>query len=221
MIRRGTRILIVEDDPSISRLLQLELEHRGIDVRVEANGLSALDAIESFRPDAIVLPGMDGEHVLSRIRAGHRDLPVIMLTARDAARDKVRNLNSGADDYLTKPFDIEELLARLGAVLRRAQPPDILRAGDLELDSEAATVRRDGVLVDLTAREFELLQYLAENAGRVLSRDRILDRVWQSGEVDPNVVDVYIGYLRRKIDGGGRVPLIRTVRGLGFTLRDH
>ncbi len=225
MIRRGTRILVVEDDSSISRLLQLELEHRGIDVRVEANGPGALAALESFRPDAVVLdillPGMDGEHVLNRLRGEGRHLPVIMLTARDAARDKICTLNTGADDYLTKPFDVEELIARLGAIMRRVEPAEVLRVGDLELDADAVTVRRDGAFVQLTAREFELLHFLALNAGRVLSRDMILDRVWNSGEVDPNVVDVYIGYLRRKIDGDGRRPLIRTVRGLGFTLRDR
>ncbi|MDQ3443466.1 MAG: response regulator transcription factor [Chloroflexota bacterium] len=227
MIRRGTRILVVEDDSSISRLLQLELEHRGIDVRVEANGLSALAALESFRPDAVVLdillPGMDGEHVLNRIRGEGCHLPVIMLTARDAARDKIRTLNTGADDYLTKPFDVEELIARLGAIMRRVEPAEVLRVGDLELDADAVTVRRGGAFVQLTAREFELLHFLALNAGRVLSRDMILDRVWNSGEVDPNVVDVYISYLRRKIDSEGRTPMIRTVRSVGFTLRarDH
>ncbi|MDQ3656831.1 MAG: response regulator transcription factor [Chloroflexota bacterium] len=225
MIRPGTRVLVVEDDPSISRLLQLELEHRGIVVRIEGNGLEALAALEPFRPDAVVLdillPGMDGEHVLSRIRREGRRVPVIMLTARDAARDKIRNLNTGADDYLTKPFDIEELVARLGAVLRRIEPADMLRVGDLEVDADAVTVHRAGVPIELTAREFDLLHLLARNAGRVLSRDVILDRVWESSDVDPNVVDVYIGYLRRKIDGAGRTPLIRTVRGLGFTLRER
>ncbi len=225
MIRPGTRVLVVEDDPSISRLLQLELEHREIVVRIEGNGLGALAALEPFRPDAVVLdillPGMDGEHVLSRIRRADQHLPVIMLTARDAARDKIRNLNTGADDYLTKPFDIEELVARLGAVLRRIQPADVLRIGDLEVDAAAVTVHRGGVSVVLTAREFDLLHLLARNAGRVLSRDVILDRVWDSVDVDPNVVDVYIGYLRKKLDGAGRPPSIRTVRGVGFTLRDR
>lgn len=224
MIQRGTRVLVAEDDPSISRLLQLELEHRGFAVRVEANGLDVLPALESFRPDVLVLdillPGLDGEHVLNRVRARPSQLPVIMLTARDAPRDKIRNLNHGADDYLTKPFDIEELVARIGAVLRRAQPPSELRVGDLELDPAAFTVRRGGDAITLTAREFELLHVLARNAGRVLARDTILDRVWEANDVDPNVVDVYIGYLRRKIDGPGRTPLIRTVRGVGFTLRD-
>jgi two-component system response regulator MprA/two-component system response regulator TrcR len=225
MIRSGTRILVVEDDPSISRLLQLELEHREMVVHAEANGLVALGALDTFRPDLVILdillPGMDGEHVLNRLRGSHRALPVIMLTARDAPRDKIRNLNQGADDYLTKPFDIDELVARIGALLRRVEPTDILRVADLEVDVDAVEARRDGRVVPLTAREFDLLVCLARNPNRVLSRDVILDRVWNSTDLDPNVVDVYIGYLRKKIDGGHPVPLIRTVRGVGFTLRDR
>jgi DNA-binding response OmpR family regulator len=222
MIRSGTRVLVVEDDTSISRLLQLELEHRDIVVQVEDNGLGALKAIESFRPDAVILdillPGMDGERVLHKLRSEGKQVPVIMLTARDAPRDKVRNLNTGADDYLTKPFEIEELLARLGAVLRRVQPPAVLRIGDLEIDPDAGTVRRDDGPIQLTAREFDLLVYLVRNANHVLSRDQILDAIWRAADVDPNVVDVYIGYLRRKVDRG-RTPLIHTVRGMGFTMR--
>ena len=225
MIRPGTRILVIEDDTSISRLLQLELEHRGIVVQAEANGIAGLAALDSFRPDAVILdilvPGMDGERVLYRMRSEGWQIPVVMLTARDAASDKIRNLNTGADDYLTKPFNIDELVARLGAILRRVQPADVIRIGDLEIDAGAVTVRRGGEPVALTAREYELLHFLAINANRVLSRDVILDRVWNSADLDPNVVDVYIGYLRRKIDGPQRVPLIRTVRGVGFTLRDR
>ncbi len=225
MIRPGIRVLVVEDDPSISRLLQLELEHRGIVVRIEGNGLDALAALEPFRPDAVVLdillPGMDGEHVLNRIRTEGRHLPVVMLTARDAASDKIRNLNHGADDYLTKPFNVDELVARIGAVLRRVEPATVLRIADLEIDTEAVTVHRAGESIALTAREFDLLHVLARNAGRVLSRDVILDRVWDAVDVDPNVVDVYIGYLRKKLDGAGRPTSIRTVRGVGFTLRDQ
>ncbi len=224
MIRKGTKILVVEDDASISRLLQLELEHRDFVVRVEDNGLGALNAIESFRPDAVILdillPAMDGERVLSRLRSEGRQVPVIMLTARDAPSDKVRNLNTGADDYITKPFDIEELLARLGAILRRVQPPAVLRIGDLEIDPDAGTVIRRDEAIRLTAREFDLLVYLARNANHVLSREQILDSIWTAADVDPNVVDVYIGYLRRKIDRG-HAPLIHTVRGMGFTMRSR
>jgi DNA-binding response OmpR family regulator len=204
-------------------LLHLELEHRGFVVSTEANGSRALDAIEELRPDVVILdvllPGMDGERILAMLRRSGASTPVIMLTARDASRDKIRNLNTGADDYLTKPFEIDELVARIGAVLRRVKPAAVIRVGDLEIDADAVTVRRGGTLVELTAREFELLLVLARNANHVLSRDVLLDRVWD-GDPDPNVVDVYIGYLRRKIDGQGRTPLIRTVRGVGFTLRE-
>jgi DNA-binding response OmpR family regulator len=224
MTKRGTRILVVEDDPSISRLLQLELEHRGFVVQAEANGAHAFDAMGAFRPDAVILdillPGMDGERVLATMRARGVKTPVIMLTARDASRDKIRNLNTGADDYLTKPFEIDELVARIGAVLRRVEPPSLIRVGDLEIDADAVTVHRGGRPIQLTAREYDLLLVLARNANHVLSRDVLIDRVWDGVDHDPNVVDVYIGYLRRKIDGGKRPPLIRTVRGVGFTLRE-
>jgi len=225
MIKQGTRVLVVEDDASISRLLQLELEHRGMVVFPVANGRSALDAVASVRPDVVILdillPGLDGERVLRQLRAEGSQLPVIMLTARDGMSDKIRNLSTGADDYLTKPFDIDELVARIGTILRRVVPDDVLRIGDLEVNLVSRSVRRGGALIELTAREYDLLTFLASNARRVMSRDMILDRVWESPDVDPNVVDVYIGYLRRKIDTAGLVPLIRTVRGVGFTLRDE
>lgn len=222
MIRLGTRVLVVEDDQSISRLLQLELEHRDLVVHVAHDGLRGLEALETFRPDVvlldILLPGMDGEHVLARMRQQGRTTPVIMITARDAARDKIRNLNQGADDYLTKPFVIDEVLARIGAVLRRVQPASAVRVGDLELDLNAHLVWRGDTAIPLTTREFEVLALLARNAHQVVAREVLLDRIWAEADVDPNVVDVYIGYLRRKIDRG-RSPLIHTVRGVGFSLR--
>ncbi|MCC6790477.1 MAG: response regulator transcription factor [Thermomicrobiales bacterium] len=226
MTRPGTRILLVEDDRSISRLLQLELEHREIVVEPVFDGSAALPALERFAPDAIVLdillPGMDGERVLQEIRRRGYRTPVIMLTARDKQHDKVRNLDSGADDYLTKPFDIEELLARLRAVMRRVERDEVLRAGDLEIDVAARQVRRGARTIDLTAREYDLLEYLARNARRVLPRDLILEQVWSATpDADPNVVDVYIGYLRRKIDLPGEQRLIHTIRGVGFALRER
>jgi DNA-binding response OmpR family regulator len=224
-LKPGTRILLVEDDRSISRLLQLELEHRGLSVRAVSDGPSALPAIEEFAPQAIVLdillPGLDGERVLQQIRQRGIATPVVMLTARDKPRDKVRSLDTGADDYLTKPFDVEELLARLRAVLRRIEPEEVVRIGDLEVNTTTRQVRRGVRQIDLTAREFNLLAFLARNARRVLPRDLILDRVWrETPEADPNVVDVYIGYLRKKIDLAEEPRLIQTVRGVGFTLRE-
>jgi two-component system response regulator MprA/two-component system response regulator TrcR len=220
----STRVLLVEDDPSISRLLQLELEHRGFAVMCVEDGREALPAVESFAPDVMVLdillPGMDGERILQQLRRRGSRLPVIMLTARDAPRDKVRNLDDGADDYLTKPFVIEELLARIRALLRRVEGDEVLRIGDLEVNSSTHEVRRGGRHVQLTAREYQLLEYLARNARRVLSRDQILERVWDDAlDVDTNVVDVYIGYLRRKLEEPGEPRLIHTVRGVGFTIR--
>ncbi|MBX6342709.1 MAG: response regulator transcription factor [Thermomicrobiaceae bacterium] len=224
-MKPGTRVLLVEDDRAIARLLQLELEHRRAVVRCAYDGPAALEAFEEFEPDAVVLdimlPGLDGERVLQEIRRAGDRTPVIMLTARDAPRDKVRNLDSGADDYVTKPFDIQELLARLRAVLRRVEGDDVITVGDLEINASTREVRRAGRAIELTAREFDLLELLARNARRVLPRELILDRVWRHApQADPNVVDVYIGYLRRKIDGPGQPALIQTVRGVGFTLRE-
>jgi DNA-binding response OmpR family regulator len=224
-LKPGTRILVVEDDPSISRLLELELGHRGLDVRPVTDGLAALDAIVRFRPQAIVLdillPGMDGERILQQLRRAGDATPVIMLTARDRAADKIRNLDTGADDYLTKPFDIDELLARLRAVMRRIEPDDFIRIADLEINTTLREVRRGDHGIDLTVREYDLLEYLGRNARHVLSRDAILAQVWRErSDADPNVVDVYIGYLRRKLDRHGAPRLIQTVRGVGFTLRE-
>jgi DNA-binding response OmpR family regulator len=224
-MKQGTRILVVEDDRSIARLLQLELEHRGGVVCCVYDGAAALPAVESFAPDAIVLdimlPGLDGEQVLYQLRRGGNKVPVIMLTARDALRDKVRNLDTGADDYLTKPFHVEELLSRLRALLRRVDGDEVLRVADLSVNTDTRQVARGERRIDLTTREYDLLEFMARNARRVLSRDLILARVWEhTPDVDTNVVDVYIGYLRRKVDAPGEPRLIQTVRGAGFTLRE-
>src|SRR5690606_30638818 len=224
-IKPGTRILVVEDDRSIARLLQLELEHRKLEVRCVYDGAEALPAVDDFRPDAIILdillPGMDGERVLQLLRRSGDMTPVIMLTARDQPRDKVRNLDTGADDYLTKPFHIEELLARLGAVLRRVAGAEVLRVADLEINTATHEVRRGERTIELTAREFELLEFMARNARSVLSRELILDRVWENTlDLDTNVVEVYIGYLRKKIDLPGEPRLLQTIRGAGYALRE-
>jgi DNA-binding response OmpR family regulator len=221
-----TRVLVVEDDPSISRLLELELQHRGIEVHVAADGQSGLTLAGQHRHDVILLdillPVMDGERVLYKLRHDGIQTPVIMLTARDGDRDKIRNLEVGADDYLTKPFNVDELVARMRAVLRRVQPDTALRIGDLDINLTTRDVSRAGEPVDLTAREYDLLALMARNARRVLTRSQLLERVWSDNlDVDPNVLDVYIGYLRRKIDRPGTPRLIQTVRGVGYTLRER
>jgi DNA-binding response OmpR family regulator len=225
MTVRHRRALVVEDDASIARLLQMELEHRGMEVQLVSDGRQVLPALARWRPDVVILdillPGMDGERILYRMRAEGWKTPVLMLTARDGISDKIRNLTTGADDYLTKPFNIDELVARMMAVLRRVEPEEVIRLADLEVDIPARRVRRSGREIRLTTREFELLVVLARNARHVLSRDTLLDRVWNTLDIDPNVVDVYIGYLRKKIDADQPDPLIRTVRGVGFTLRDE
>jgi DNA-binding response OmpR family regulator len=225
-MKPGTRILIVEDDRAIVRLVQLELEHRGLRVRCSHDGPSALEAALEFDPAAIVLdimlPGMDGVGVLKKLRQRGNKVPVIMLTARDTPADKVHSLDLGADDYLTKPFDAEELMARLRALLRRAEGDDVLRVADLEIDTATREVRRGKHKVEnLTAREYELLEFMARNARRVLSRDLLLSRVWdlESG-IETNVVDVYVGYLRKKLDAPGEMRLIQTIRGVGYALRE-
>ena len=223
-MRPGTRILVVEDDESIARMVQLELEHRNFGVRCAHDGPSGLEAVSEYRPELVVLdimlPKMDGVGVLGRVRKAGNRVPVIMLTARDTTLDKVHSLDHGADDYLTKPFDIEELLARVRALLRRAEGEEILRVADLEVNTATREVRRGEREIDLTAREYELLEFMAKNPRRVLSRDFLLSRVWdQEYGIATNVVDVYVGYLRRKVDAPGEARLIRTVRGAGYALR--
>jgi DNA-binding response OmpR family regulator len=226
-MKPGTRVLVVEDDRSIARLLQLELEHRGLAVRCAHDGPSGLEAAEQFKPAVIVLdimlPGIDGVGVLKELRRrGNQQAPVLMLTARDAPSDKVHSLDLGADDYVTKPFNMEELLARLRALVRRVGGEEVLRVADLEVNTATREVRRGERRIDLTAREYELLQFMAQNPRRVLSRDLLLSRVWeQEYGVETNVVDVYVGYLRKKIEGPGRPRLIQTVRGAGYALREE
>jgi DNA-binding response OmpR family regulator len=224
-MRRGTRILLVEDDRSIAGFVVPELEHLGFSVRCAYDGPSGLEEVQRFSPAVIVLdillPGLDGVGVLRRLRQGGNRSPVIMLTARDTTLDKVHSLDSGADDYLTKPFDIEELLARLRALLRRAEGDEILRVSDLEVDTATREVRRGGREIQLTAREYELLEFMARNPRRVLSRDLLLSRVWDEDlGLTTNLVDVYVGYLRKKVDAPGEQRLIRTVRGAGYALRE-
>ncbi len=224
-MKPGTRILVVEDDESIARLVELELEHRNFSVRCAYDGRAGLEEVERFRPEAVVLdimlPKMDGVGLLNRIRRNGNRVPVIMLTARDTTLDKVHSLDHGADDYLTKPFDIEELLARLRALLRRSEGEEVLRVADLEVNTATREVRRGKRKIDLTAREYELLEFMSKNPRRVLSRDFLLSRVWdQEFGIATNVVDVYIGYLRKKVDAPGEPRLVQTVRGAGYALRE-
>lgn len=223
-MRPGTKVLIVEDDRSISRLVELELRHREFTVECAYDGPSGLEAVSRFRPEAIVLdimlPGLDGVGMLKRLRAEGNDVPVIMLTARDTPMDKIHSLDLGADDYLTKPFDVGELMARIRSLLRRTRGDEVIRIADLEIDTAARLIRRGEREIELTAREYELLEFMARNHRRVLSRELLLERVWDHDYgVGMNVVDVYVGYLRKKIDAGEETRLIRTVRGTGYALR--
>ncbi|GIE86951.1 DNA-binding response regulator [Actinoplanes regularis] len=226
---RPTRVLVVDDEPNISALLSATLRLVAFDVRVAETGHSALVAVAEFEPDLIVLdvmlPDVDGFEVARRLRAAGSRTPVLFLTARDAVEDRILGLSAGADDYVTKPFSLEEVVLRIRAILRRSQPeepkPDtsVLRYADLELDEDAHEVHRAGRLIELSPTEFNLLRYLMINAGRVVSKAQILDRVWKYDfGGDGRIVESYVYYLRRKIDRTDP-PLIHTVRGVGYALR--
>jgi DNA-binding response OmpR family regulator len=224
-MKPGTRILLVEDDHAITSFVGPQLKHRNLLVRCAHDGEEALAQIEQFRPELVVLdimlPKLDGVGVLNRIRHSGNRVPVIMLTARDTILDKVHSLEHGADDYLTKPFDIKELVARIQALLRRVDGEEILRVGNLEVNTTTHEVRRGEREIELTHREYELLEFMAKNPRRVLSRDFLLSRVWdQQFGIPTNVVDVYIGYLRKKVDPEGVPKLIHTVRGFGYALKE-
>ena len=221
------RVLVVDDEPNITELVAMALKYVGFDVATASSGRDALSSVGDFRPDLIVLdvmmPDLDGFEVCRRLRADGIRVPVVYLTARDATEDKVRGLTIGGDDYVTKPFSLEELVARIRAVLRRAGHGNghasRLIFADLELDEDTHEVRRNGTLVELSPTEFKLLRYLMLNPNRVLSKAQILDHVWQYDfGGDANVVETYISYLRKKIDRLGQ-PLIHTVRGVGYSLR--
>ena len=223
------RLLVVDDEPNIRELLSASLRYAGFEVATAADGQQALALAESFRPDLLVLdvmmPGLDGFGVVRRLRESGRRTPVLFLTARDAAEDKVSGLTLGGDDYVTKPFSLDEVIARIRAVLRRttgsrqaAEAPRMTFA-DIELDEESHEVIKAGTVISLSPTEFKLLRYLMANAGRVLSKAQILDRVWNydfGGQA--NVVELYISYLRKKIDAG-RAPMIHTMRGAGYVLK--
>jgi len=218
------RILVVDDDPMVATTIQRVLRPEGYDVDVALGGAAALEQAHARRPDLVVLdlmmPGLDGLEVCRQLRADG-SLPILMLTARSGTADRVRGLDTGADDYLVKPFAYTELLARVRALLRRAAPPTtLLQFGDLTLEVETREVRRSGRLVQLTAKEFALLTHFLRNPRLVLTREQLLSAVWADEETDDNVVAVYVGYLRTKLDGAGEPRLIQTVRGFGYSLRE-
>jgi two-component system, OmpR family, response regulator len=223
----ATRILVVDDEPSITDAVGTALRYEGFDVRSESTGRGALAAANEFRPDLIVLdimlPDLDGLEVTRRLRSDGIRIPVLFLTARDATEDKVSGLTVGGDDYVTKPFSLAEVVARVRAVLRRTAPTtgsgDLLRVEDLVMDEESREVWRNGTPVHLTATEFNLLRYFMLNPRRVLSKAQILDHVWQYDfDGDANVVETYVSYLRKKLDRLGP-PIIQTVRLVGYSLR--
>ncbi|MEV0720525.1 response regulator transcription factor [Asanoa sp. NPDC050611] len=225
---RPTRVLVVDDEPNICALLSATLRLVDFDVRVAAGGYEALTVAEDFAPDLVVLdvmlPDLDGFEVARKLRSGGGPgVPVLFLTAKDAVEDRISGLTVGADDYVTKPFSLEEVVLRIRAILRRSHAASseagVLRYADVELDEDAHEVRRAGRLVDLSPTEFKLLRYLLVNAGRVVSKAQILDRVWSYDfGGDGRIVESYVYYLRKKIDAAGPA-LIHTVRGVGYALR--
>ncbi len=224
-----SRILVAEDDEAVRRSVERALRFEEYEVFTAEDGTAALAGVAEHIPDAIVLdvmmPGHDGMEVCRRIRAAGDRTPILMLTARHELSDRVAGLDAGADDYLVKPFALEELLARVRALLRRSPSSEeaaVLRVGDMVLDPAARTVRRDKREIALTKTEFDLLELLMLNAGIVLSRDVIYERIWGIDfETTSNSLDVYVGYLRRKTEEGGEPRLIHTVRGVGYVAREQ
>ena len=222
------RVLVVDDEANLSDLLRMALQNEGWDARTATNGQEALNLVREFAPDLLVLdimmPGIDGMEVLKRLRTAGNDVPVLFLTAKDAVEDRIAGISAGGDDYLTKPFNLEEVVVRLRGMARRhvaaaAAADTLLRVGDLTLDEETYEVARGGTAIALTAKEFDLLRYLMQNQRRVLTRAQILDQVWSYDfGGTSSVVEIYISYLRKKIDTLGE-PLIHTVRGVGYTIK--
>ncbi|GAB49970.1 response regulator transcription factor [Mobilicoccus pelagius] len=222
------RVLVVDDEANLTELLSMAMRYEGWEIRTSHAGADAVRAAREFRPDAVVLdwmlPDFDGPEVLRRMRADDPDVPVLFLTAKDAVEDRVAGLTAGGDDYVVKPFSLEEVVARVRGLMRRTavrvdDASPLLVVGDLTLDEDSHEVTRGGDEITLTATEFELLRYLMRNPRRVLSKAQILDRVWNydfGGQA--NVVELYISYLRKKIDAG-RAPMIHTLRGAGYVLK--
>ncbi|MCC7106165.1 MAG: response regulator transcription factor [Chloroflexi bacterium] len=222
----GSHVLVVDDDEKITSFLRRALAYEGYQVQVARSGTGALSSALESPPDVVVLdvmmPGLDGLEVCRRLRAGG-DVPVLMLTARDGVSDRVQGLDVGADDYLTKPFALEELLARLRALLRRRESsaPVILRFADLSLDLGSRAATRNSRLIDLTTKQFELLALFMRHPRRVLTRQSIMEQVWgYDFDGESNVIEVYVGHLRQKLEAGGESRLIHTVRHAGYVLRE-
>lgn len=226
---KPVKVLVVDDEPNIVELLTVSLKFQGFEVESAGSGQEALEKVKDFRPDAFILdvmmPGMDGFELLGKLRSEGIDGPVLFLTAKDAVEDRIHGLTIGADDYVTKPFSLEEVITRLRVILRRgkvtedADEDTTLRYANLTLNDETHEVTKAGEIIELSPTEFNLLRYLMLNAEVVLSKAKILDNVWHYDfGGDGNVVESYISYLRRKVDNGD-VPLIHTVRGVGYVLR--
>jgi two-component system, OmpR family, response regulator MprA len=222
-----TRVLIVEDDPDIASALALELGHEGYEARIERDGSGALHSAAEWPAELVVLdlglPGVDGLEVCRRLRR-RSQIPILVLTARDTIQDRVHGLDAGADDYLTKPFSLDELMARVRSTLRRArmrEEGERLEYAGLLLDARARTVEYKGRRIELTPREFDLLEFLMRHPAQAMSRDSILTGVWEYDFLGgSNVIDVYIRYLRRKLQHNGAPPMIQTVRGIGYAFRE-
>ena len=220
-------ILIVEDDKGLQKYLRELLLDNGYAVQIAGDGIIALNSLTKTQPDLLVLdlglPNMSGEAVCLEVRKKSKDLPVIILTARDSISDIVQGLNLGADDYITKPFVADEFLARIKARLRRqgGDSDALLKVADLELNNKTLEVKREGQIIQLTPQEFKLLQYLMNNKGRILTREMILNRIWlYSSDVETRVVDVYMGYLRKKIDNNHPKKLLHSIRGFGYVIKE-
>jgi two-component system response regulator MprA len=222
------RILIIEDDQAILKILQRGLAYEGYTVDTATEGRSGLMLARDHQPDLVILdwmlPGMDGLEVCHRMRTASGSVPILMLTAKDAVQDRIQGLDAGADDYMVKPFNLDELLARVRALLRRTQPDrvPVLKFADLTLDTGSRQASRGTRLVQLTAKEYELLELFLRHPKQVLTREVIFDRVWGydfGGE--SNVLEVYIRYLRQKLEEGGEIRLLHTVRGVGYVMREN
>ncbi|HBQ97843.1 MULTISPECIES: response regulator transcription factor [Roseofilum] len=223
----SSHILVIEDEEKLARFVELELQYEGYQVSVAGDGLTGLTRIRELKPDLVILdwmlPGLSGIDLCRRLRQTGENVPVILLTAKDEVGDRVAGLDAGADDYLVKPFNIEELLARIRVQIRRVQKSEreYLAFEDLSLDRRSREVKRGDRAIELTAKEFDLLEYLLMHPRQVLTRDQILEQVWGYDFMgDSNIIEVYIRYLRLKLEANEEKRLIQTVRGVGYVLRD-